>query len=127
MELRIDRRHTDWLHDVIYPLLFFTAPLAVSLVWSGEVLLLTLPVMFLAGFLFAPRHLWLVWLGSIAILWAIQGVAALLGEWTTETAEDGETIWSFAAESLVFTAVLVLVPLWLGRKLHQVRARSTRG
>lgn len=125
MDLRIDLHHTDWLHQLVYPLLFFAVPLAVSLVWNGGILILTVPAMLLAGYLFAPRHLWLVWLGIVAMLWAVQGVAALLGEWATEGSENGETIWSFAAESLVFTVVLVLVPLWLGRKLHQVRTPTT--
>lgn len=124
MDMHLDLRHTDWIHELVFPLLFFAVPLAVSLVWTGEVLLLTLPLMALAGFLFAPRHLWLTWLGSFAILWGIQGVAALMGEFESEPG-SGETLWGFAPVALIFTVALVLVPLWFGRKLHQMRARST--
>lgn len=123
MDLHIDLHHTDWLHDLVYPLLFFAVPMAMMF-WAGEWLLLTVPMMFLAGFVFAPRHLWLVWLGTVAILWGVQGVAALMGEFESEPG-SGETLWGFAPVALVFTVVLVLVPLWLGRKLHQVRTRST--
>ena len=119
-----DVPHTDWLHDVLYPVRFFAVPLAVSLVWPGDLILLIAPVMLLAGYLFTPRHLWMVWLGSLAILWGIQGVAALMGAFASD-AENGETVWSVAAESLLFTAVLVLVPLWVGRTLRQLTTRST--
>ncbi len=124
MDLHVDLHHTDWIHDLVYPLMVFAVPLAVSLVWTGDLMIAIAPAMLLAGFLFAPRHIWLVWLGSVVMLWAVNGVAALMGEFESE-AGNGETIWSFAFESLIFTAVLVLVPLWLGRKLHQMRERST--
>ena len=89
MDLHFDLRHTDWLHELFFPLLLFAVPLAISLVWTGEVLLLTLPLMALAGFLFAPRHLWPIWLGSCAILWGVQGVAALMGEFATDRVGAG--------------------------------------
>ncbi len=109
---------------LVYPLLFFAVPLAVSLIWTGDLLIVIAPAMFLAGYLFAPRQLWPVWLSSFAILWGIQGIAALMGEFESEPG-SGETVWGFAPVALIFTVALVLVPLWLGRKLHQVRARST--
>lgn len=126
MDLRIDLHHTDWLHELVFPLLFFSVPLAISLVWTGDVLIAIAPAMLLSGYLFAPRHLWPIWLGAIALLWAVQGAAALTGEFASDP-QNGETFWSFAAESLVLTVVLVLVPVWLGKKLRQVRTRSTPG
>jgi hypothetical protein len=110
-------RTVDWRTDVALPLAILLAPLAVSAFVWDQVLLLLFPVALVVGMVVHPRHLWLVWIGTTVLMWAVYGVAVLTG-FQEEPASDpsqGETIWTFAIEAFVWTAVLVLVPLWGGR------------
>jgi hypothetical protein len=117
MHMHIELHDTNWRSDLILPLVLIAVPMLVSVIGPGEWLIFTFPVSAIAGYLFTPRHLWLVWLGSAVMLWAVYGGANLLG-WIEPVADDpaqGETIWSFATESFIFTAGLVFLPLWFGR------------
>jgi hypothetical protein len=128
MELHIDLHHTDWQHEVIYPLALIALPMVASVIGAGEWLTTAFPVALLAGFLFTPRHPWLVWLGSVLMMWLVYGSANLLGllEPLAEDPAQGETIWTFALESFIFMAVLVLLPLWIGRTIQRAVSKHDR-
>lgn len=98
---------------------FMLAPMLVQL-WIGELLnLLTLVSLYL-GWKFAPRAIWQSWLTSVVLLWTVMGIASLLGIVPFE--EGGETWWSFALEAFVFMALLVALPMWIGRWIKSRRA-----
>ena len=122
MDLHIDLHHTDWRNDLVFPLALIAVPMVASVIGAGEWLTLAFPVSIVAGFLFAPRHLWLVWLGAVVMLWTVYGTANLLGviEPLADDPAEGETWWTFALESLIFMAGLVWLPLTIGRWLHRV-------
>jgi hypothetical protein len=86
-------------------------------------MLLLLPASLAIGWVLHPVRLWPIWLGTILVLWVINGASALLDAFPEETAGGEETIWSFAIESVLFMAVLVLLPLWIGRILGQIFSR----
>lgn len=121
MQMHLDLHHIDWRDDLVYPLALIAVPIVISAFGPGGVLTLAFPVAVVAGYMFAPRHLWLVWLASVALMWASYGSAVLLDVLPSpsEDPSSGETIWSFAAESFVFMAGLVWLPLTIGRLLKR--------
>lgn len=121
MQMHLDLHDTDWRHDLLSPLALIAIPIVISAFGPGGILTLAFPVAIVAGYLFAPRHLWVVWLASVVLMWASYGSAVLLDvlPGPAEDPSSGETIWSFAAESFMFMAVLVLLPLWIGRLLKR--------
>lgn len=122
MEMHIDLHHTDWMHDLVYPLALIAVPMVASVIGAGEWLTLAFPVSILAGYLFAPRHTWLVWLGAVVMLWLVYGGANLLNviEPLADDPAEGETWWTFAIESFIFMAGLVWLPVTIGRLLRRV-------
>src|SRR5688500_10800317 len=109
MEMHFHLHDADWRHDLLYPLALIAVPMVMSVGSYGEWLLLAFPAAIVAGYMFAPRRLWLVWLGSVVMLWAVYGSANLLDiiEPLADDPAEGETWWTFALESFIFMAGLV--------------------
>lgn len=116
---------SEWLRDLVLPLVLLAVPMLLSLYWVGEVLTLTFPVALAIGAVLRPRRLWPVWIGAILLLWL--GALAVEVGLLPEQGESGETVWSFMIESVIFMAALVLLPLWLGRQLMRWWRGDTRG
>lgn len=117
MQMHIDLHETTWRYDLVLPLALIAVPMIVSVIGPGEWLVFTFPVSAIAGYIFTPRHLWLVWLGAVVMMWVVYGTAALTGLLPPLENDPaaGETWWTFALESFIFMAMLVFVPLWFGR------------
>jgi hypothetical protein len=104
----------DFIEWVISAVVF-AVPM-VLLVSPGDAASLLLPLSaLLFGIVRRPRHLWGSWIASILLLWLAVGWWSLFREPVETDSENQETIVSFFFESILFTAVLVLFPLWLGR------------
>lgn len=91
----------------------------IAQLWIGELLNLLALVSIYLGWKFAPRAIWQSWLTSVVLIWAVMGIASLLGVVPFE--EGGETWWSFALEAFVFMAFLVAIPMWIGRSIKTRR------
>lgn len=73
--------------------------------------MLPLPaVAFAIGFALRPRHVWILWLGSVVIEWVVVGYMGKFNE-----PGGGETVASIMIEAFAWMAFGVLVPAWLGR------------
>ncbi len=122
MQMHLDLHDIDWRHDLVYPLALIAVPMVASVIGAGEWLIMAFPVAIVAGYLFAPRYLWMVWLGAIVMLWTVYGTANLLNiiEPLADDPSQGETWWTFALESFVFMAGLVWLPVTIGRLLKRV-------
>lgn len=105
-------RVVDWFRENAWAIAALTVPW-LGAIFTGEAILLFVPVALAVGYLLQPRQLWPLWLWTLAVIWVVNAVAAVVDpeSWS----ESGETAVSFFFESLVFLAVLVLLPLWLGR------------
>lgn len=95
-------------------------------VWATEfetaLLLLVLPVAaFVVGFALRPRHVWVVWLGAVVIQWIAMGV---LGKYNDP---EDETVGSLILEAFAWMAMGVLVPVWLGRTVRNLRQNRHPG
>jgi hypothetical protein len=114
--------YRNWPHDLYLPLAVIAVPMVMSVVFYGEWLLLAFPAAVVAGYLFTPRSLWMVWLGSVVMMWVVYGGAVLLDVLPApgEEPEEGETWWTFALESFLFMAGLVWLPVTIGRFLRRV-------
>ena len=65
---------------------------------------------FAVGFWLRPRHVWLIWLGSVVIQWVV------MGAWGTYAdAGPDETVASLILEAFGWMAFGVMIPVWLGR------------
>lgn len=116
--MTVSQRLAAWLkvpaREHWLSLLILTVPIF-SAVWStgqeSTLLLLVLPVVALAvGYLLRPRHVWLVWLGSVVIQWVAMGVFGKYGEPGSD-----ETTMSLILEAFAWMALGVLFPVWFGR------------
>ncbi|MEZ4570183.1 MAG: hypothetical protein R2849_07625 [Thermomicrobiales bacterium] len=104
------------LSEMITPLLLALPILGVF--WFDALGALTLFVVaFAVGLLLHPRHLWTVWLEAV-VLWWLAGAAWTLWGEDAGPGEAEETVISFMIETFIFTAILVLFPLYLGRAAH---------
>ncbi len=84
--------------------------------WEGLLFVLILPVSaFAVGFVLGPRHVWFVWLCAVVIQWIAMGV---LGKYNDP---EGETVGSLILEAFAWMAMGVLVPVWLGRMVRNLR------
>jgi hypothetical protein len=108
-----------FLKEYGLPLLIITT-LAVAFEIGGAWVLVCVPVAFLVGLAFRPRHIWVPWLGILVALWTGFAVMWLTGNWPWQDPTHGETLGSVAIEVVVFTAVLVLLPLISGKFLRVV-------
>jgi Kef-type K+ transport system membrane component KefB len=106
---------SNWHRDLGLALLLMIVPMIASVFVAGGLLTITAPTALAIGFFLRPRQLWPIWLGSVVMMWIVYGLAELLDLFPDDAAESGETWWSFALESFVFMAMLVLLPLWIGR------------
>jgi hypothetical protein len=98
------------------PILLLILPVFAA-VWIGDSGTLGLPVMALAiGLLLRPRHLWIIWLEVIVLFWLAGATWTLWGD-EPAPGEPEETVLSFLAETVLFAALLALLPLFLGRLL----------
>lgn len=108
-----------FLKEYGVPLLILM-PLAVTFAIGGWVLLIYSAAALLVGLAFKPRHVWIPWLGAILLLWTAGAVMLLSGNWPWQDPTHGETFSSYAIETVLFTAVLVLLPLFVGKILRGV-------
>lgn len=84
-------------------------------VWNSDadniLPLLLLPFVALAvGFVFRPRHVWLIWLAAVLIQWIAMFV---LGDYSDPGPD--ETRMSITVEAFIWMAIGVLGPVWTGR------------
>lgn len=108
------------------PLLILVAPIN-WVVWQSDAdsvyPFLVLPaVAFVVGMVRRPRHVWLVWLGSVMLEWIVVG---LWGKY--DDPGSGETIGSIMLEAFGWMAMGVLLPVWYGRFTRAVLDEWRRG
>ena len=89
-------------------------------VWQSEadtvVPFLLLPlVAFGVGYRLQPRHLWLLWLGSVVLEWVALGV---WGKYRDPGPD--ETVASLLIEAFAWMLLGVLLPAWVGRRLRAI-------
>jgi hypothetical protein len=113
---------SPWPRTIALPLGLLVVPVLLSLVSYGEYLIGCAPVAFAIGIILNPRRLWPIWIGAIVVMWVSYGTATLLHLPAVEGGGE-ETVGSFMFEAVIFMAVLVLLPLWLGRLVERLRAR----
>jgi hypothetical protein len=113
-------RHDSWFRTIVrehwLPLLILIVPINIA-VWVSEydfprfAPALSVPIAaIILGWVLKPRHVWVVWIGAILILWASIGI---WGGFTNPGPD--ETVMSLLFESIVWMAIGVAIPLWLGR------------
>lgn len=72
--------------------------------------MLPLPVTALVvGYVLRPRHVWLVWLGSVVVQLATMGVWGRYGN------PGDETVLSLFLEAFIWMFLGVLIPVFIGR------------
>ena len=72
---------------------------------------LILPLVALViGLVLRPRHVWLVWLSSVVMLWIVVGY---MGGYSDPGPD--ETVVSIMIEAFVWMFLGVLIPVWFGR------------
>jgi hypothetical protein len=108
-----------FLKEYGLPLLILVAFLVIAELteWTS---LLFIPLALIVGLVFKPRHVWIPWLAVVLVLWIAYGLLWLTGNWPWPDPTRGETYSSFALEVVLFSAVGVLLPLWIGRLLRWV-------
>jgi hypothetical protein len=121
----------SWLETTVRehwrPLAILAAPITLAVaVWVSEswlfALVLSVPVVAGAvGWTLRPRHVWVIWLGSVVIQWIAMGLFGRYGN-----AEPEETTASLMLEALIWMALGVALPLWLGRLVRN-RANTRVG
>lgn len=83
--------------------------------------MLPLPlVAFAVGLVLRPRHLWVVWLGSVVIQWIVMGI------WGKYSDPGDETVLSLVLEAFGWMFAGVLIPVWFGRRLRSGFEQSRR-
>lgn len=109
---------SEWFRGLVLPLALLVVPMVLSVVSAGEWLNAAFPVAFAIGALLRPKRLWPLWMGSVVLMWAVYGYGTYVLHLMPAPGEAGagETVWTFAVESVLFMAGLVLLPLWLGRR-----------
>jgi len=91
-------------------------PMLVSLQF-GEFLTIAFPLSILVGFMYRPTKIWFLWIASTVLLNVVYGTAVLLNliEGPSSDPSQGETVWTFLAESPIWMAMLVAIPMFIGR------------
>ena len=91
-------------------------PMLVSLRF-GEFLTLAFPLSIVMGFIYRPAKIWFLWIASIVLLNVVYGTAVLLKliEAPSTDPSQGETVWTFLGESPIWMAMLVAIPMFVGR------------
>jgi hypothetical protein len=113
-------RHDSWFRTIVrehwLPLLILIVPINIAVgVWVHDfpwfALTLVVPITAaVLGWVLRPRYIWVVWIGAIVILWASMGI---WGRYTDPGPD--ETVMSLLFEAIVWMAIGVAIPLWLGR------------
>jgi hypothetical protein len=115
-EMLKHRRLTEWG----VPAVLLALPIF-SVFWLNELgALLLLATAFAVGLLLRPKHLWIVWIEAILLTWLGGGFYSLFGP-DPAPGEPQETVVSFMFEAIIFMAILVLLPMFLGRLIPGVR------
>ena len=93
-------------------------PMLVSLRF-GEFLSFALPLSIIVGFIYRPKKIWFLWIVSTVLLNVVYGTAALLQLIPAPETDpsQGETVWTFLGESPIWMAMLVAIPMFVGRFL----------
>ncbi len=118
---RAAREH--WL-----PLLIMVAPIVLAVgVWTSEswwfALILVVPVAAaIVGYILSPRHVWIMWAGAVVTQWIAMGIFDRYAN-----AGPDETATSLVLEALIWMALGVAIPLWVGRILSMKVERPMRG
>lgn len=91
-------------------------PLLVSLKF-GEFLTMAFPLSIIVGFIYRPAKIWFFWITSTVLLNVIYGLAVLanLIPGPETDPSQGETVWTFLGESPIWMAMLVAIPMFIGR------------
>lgn len=69
-------------------------------------------VALVVGYVLRPHHVWLVWLGSVVLVWIVVGY---MGKYDDP---GDETVASIMLEAFVWMFFGVLIPLWVGRLIR---------
>ena len=90
----------------------------VSLRFS-EFLIIAFPLSIVMGFINRPTKIWFLWIASTVLLNVVYGTAVLLSliEAPSSDPSQGETVWTFLGESPIWMAMLVAIPMFVGRLL----------
>lgn len=93
-------------------------PMLVSLRF-GEFLSFAFPLSIIVGFIYKPAKIWFLWIISTVLLNVVYGSAVLLKliEAPATDPSQGETVWTFLGESPIWMAMLVAIPMFVGRFL----------
>lgn len=107
------------------PLLLLAVPIHL-VVWRSEtasfLFVMIVPfTAFVVGAALQPRHIWLVWLGSVVIQWIAMGI---FGDYSDPG--ENETAASLIVEAFAWMAFGVLLPCWLGRLVGSEVRRDRR-
>ena len=120
----LQRRH---LREYGLPLLLLTIP-TIGIFWLDELGALILFLVALSiGLVLRPAHLWIVWLGTIVLWWLAGGAYSVLDNPSPVDQEPEETPLSFMFETIPFTALLVLLPMFLGRLVGRLQPEYRSG
>jgi hypothetical protein len=130
--MEIWQRITPWLREAFrehwLPLLIMVAPIMLAVgVWTSEpwwfALILVVPVTAaIVGYMLRPRHIWIMWAGAVVTQWVAMGIFDRYAN-----AGPDETATSLVLEALIYMALGVALPLWLGRIVSTNVERPMRG
>jgi hypothetical protein len=130
--MTIQQRTTAWLRELFrehwLPLLVMIAPIVLAVgVWTSEswwfALIIAVPVTAaLVGYMLRPRHVWLMWAGAVVTQWIAMGIFDRYA-----SAGPDETATSLVIEALIWMAIGVALPLWLGRIVGSAVDGPVRG
>jgi hypothetical protein len=88
--------------------------------WPWFTLVLVVPITSVVlGWTVHPQHIWIVWLGTIVILWISMGIWGRYND-----PGPDETTTSLLLEAIIWMALGVALPLWSGRLLAHRRVHS---
>jgi hypothetical protein len=109
------------LREYGLPLLLLTLP-TIGIFWLDELgALILVAVAFAIGLVLRPAHIWIVWLGTIVLWWLAGGAYSVFGNPPPVDPALEETPLSFMVETIPFTALLVLLPMFLGRIIGRMQ------
>jgi hypothetical protein len=103
------------------PALLLTLPI-LGVFWLDELgAVMLFAIAFAIGSVMRPARLWGIWLGAIVVWWLASGVYSMFGDLVEKTPID------YMIESIPFTALLVLLPMSLGRWVRGIHGSWRRG
>jgi hypothetical protein len=130
--MTIQHRTTAWLRELFHehwlPLLIMVAPIVLAVgVWTSESwwfgLIVMVPIAAaIVGYMLRPRHVWIMWIGAVVTQWIAMGIFDRYAN-----AGPDETATSLVIEALIWMALGVALPIWLGRLASTNVERPMRG